>query len=299
MLDISVVILTYNEELHIRRCIENVKNFASHIYLVDSFSTDKTVSIAESLGAKVFQNKWEKNYAKQLNWGLKNLPISTRWVLRLDADEYLTEELKQELLQKLPTVDASISGIVLPREQNCLGAWVHPLKLLRIFEFGKGECEQRWMDEHILLTSGETIEMTNKFLDHNLNSFGWWIDKHNGYSIREAIDLLDIELHLFDKADKLQNIGKDAVAKREKKLKYAKSPLFLRSFLYFVYRYIFKGGFLKGKEVFVWDFFQGLWYRTLVDAKIFEIKKACGNDKTKILAFIKEKYGINAEIVND
>jgi hypothetical protein len=89
------------------------------------------------------------------------------------------------------------------------------------------------------------------------------------------------------------------VAKREKKLKYAKSPLFLRSFLYFVYRYIFKGGFLKGKEVFVWDFFQGLWYRTLVDAKIFEIKKACGNDKAKILAFIKEKYGINAEIVND
>jgi glycosyltransferase involved in cell wall biosynthesis len=293
MLDLSVIVLTYNEELHIRRCIENVLPIAKDIFLVDSFSADKTVEIAESLGAKVYQNKWENNHAKQLNWGLTHLPIQTRWALRLDADEYLTNELIEEIREKLPTINEDITGIILRREQYCFGKWVHPLKLLRIFEYGKGTCEQRWMDEHIQLSSGKTIEFEHKFLDYNLNTFAWWIQKHNGYSIREAIDLLDVELNLLEKDNAEINIGKEAVEKRRKKLKYARSPLFLRSFLYFIYRYIFKLGFTKGKAGFIWHFFQGWWYRTLVDAKIYEIKRACGNNKEKIIEYIKENYGID------
>jgi glycosyltransferase involved in cell wall biosynthesis len=293
MIDLSVVILTFNEEIHIRRCIENVLPIAKEIFLVDSFSCDKTVEIAKTLGTKVYQNKWENNYAKQLNWGLKHLPIQTRWVLRLDADEYLTNELIEEIKEKLPIINNDITGIILQREQYCFGKWVHPLKLLRIFEYGKGTCEQRWMDEHIQLSSGGTIEFRHKFLDHNLNTFGWWIQKHNGYSIREAIDLLDVELNLLENNNSEINIGKEAIEKRKKKLKYARSPLFLRSFLYFIYRYIFKLGFTKGKAGFIWHFFQGWWYRTLVDAKIYEIKQACGNDKEKIITYIKINYGID------
>ena len=90
MLDISVIILTYNEEIHIRRCLENVKSFASEIFLVDSYSSDKTVEIAKKMGVSFFQKKWENNHAKQFHWGLNNLPIKTKWVLRLDPDEYLT-----------------------------------------------------------------------------------------------------------------------------------------------------------------------------------------------------------------
>lgn len=295
MLDLSVIILTYNEELHIQRCIENVKPVAKDIFLVDSYSTDGTVAIAESLGATVFQNKWENNYAKQLNWGLQNLPVETKWVLRLDADEYLTEDLIKEMNQKLPNLDNDISGIVLNRRQDCFGKWMHPLKLLRIFQYGKGLCEQRWMDEHIQLSEGRMIEFEHKFLDHNLNTFGWWIQKHNGYSIREAIDLLDVELNLTEKDNSEVNIGKEAVEKRNKKLKYAQSPLFLRSFLYFIYRYIFKLGFTQGKVGFIWHFFQGWWYRTLVDVKIFEIKQACGNDKNKIIDYVKANYGIDCK----
>jgi glycosyltransferase involved in cell wall biosynthesis len=297
MLDLSVLILTANEELHIRRCIENILPIAKEIFLVDSFSTDKTVEIAESLGAKVYLNKWENNYAKQLNWGLANLPVQTRWVLRLDADEYLTDELIEEIKEKLPYIAEDVTGIIMNREQYCFGQWMHPLKLLRIFEYGKGMCEQRWMDEHIQLSEGKTIEFEHKFLDHNLNTFGWWTQKHNGYSIREAIDLLDVELNLLEKDNSEINIGKEAVEKRKKKLKYARSPLFLRSFLYFVYRYIFKLGFLQGKAGFIWHFFQGWWYRTLVDAKIFEIKLSCGNDKEKILDYIKMNYGIDCRKV--
>jgi glycosyltransferase involved in cell wall biosynthesis len=292
-MNLSVIILTANEEIHIRRCIENVLPLTKEIFLVDSFSTDKTVEIAESLGAKVYQNKWENNHAKQFNWGLTHLPIQTQWVLRLDADEYLTDELIAEVKEKLPQMNPDVSGIILKREQYCFGKWVHPLQLLRIFEYGKGACEQRWMDEHILLSSGKTVEFEHEFLDHNLNTFGWWIQKHNGYSIREAIDLLDLEYNLSG-IDTIEiNIGKDAGEKRKKKLRYARSPLFLRSFLYFIYRYIFKLGFTKGKAGFIWHFFQGWWYRTLVDVKIYEIKRACGNNKDKIIEYIITNYGID------
>lgn len=295
MLDVSVVILTYNEERHLERCIQNAKLISEHIFLVDSFSTDNTVKLAESMGAKVFQNAWLNNYAQQFNWGLDNLPITTRWVLRLDADEYLSDELINEIKIRLPTLDSEISGITLNRKQYCFGSWVHPLELLRIFEYGKGRCEERWMDEHIVLSSGNTMHFDYLFLDHNLNTFGWWIAKHNGYSIREAIDLLDVEFNITGQQKVISGIGNEASDKRRKKLKYAQSPLFWRSFAYFIYRYIFKFGFLKGKGQFIWDFFQGWWYRTLVDVKIYEIKNACGNDPEKIKAFILKNYNIKID----
>jgi glycosyltransferase involved in cell wall biosynthesis len=293
MNELTAIILTYNEELHIQRCIENILPVAKEIFVVDSFSTDRTIEIAQSLGAKVYQNKWESNHAKQLNWGLEHLPVQTRWILRLDADEYLTNELVEEIEKKLPEIKEDISGIILRREQYCFGKWVHPLKLIRIFEYGKGFCEQRWMDEHIQLSEGKTIEFEHKFLDHNLNNFSWWIQKHNGYSIREVIDLLDVELNLSEKDHSEINIGKEAIEKRKKKLKYVHLPLFFRSFLYFLYRYILKAGFTKGKAGFIWHFFQGWWYRTLVDVKIYELKQSCGNDKEKIIEYIKIKYGID------
>lgn len=295
MLDLSVVILTFNEEKHIERCILNAKKISNHIFLIDSFSTDKTISIAESLGAKVFQNSWNNNYAQQFNWGLDNLPIESRWILRLDADEYLGDELVLELQNRLPEIGSDISGIILNRKQNCFGTWVHPIELLRIFENGVGKCEERWMDEHIVLSHGKVEKLDHYFYDHNLNNFGWWIAKHNGYSIREAIDLLDVELNLTGQQRIISGIGKEASEKRIKKLKYAKAPLFWRSFVYFFYRYIMKFGFVKGKGQFIWDFFQGWWYRTLVDVKIYEIKSACGNDTKKIKDFVEKHYKIRID----
>lgn len=96
---IAVIILTFNEEKHIERCIENVRQIASEIYVVDSFSTDRTVELAQSSGAVVYKNKWE-NYSRQFTWALENLPIKSEWILRLDADEYLTSELIKKSLRR-------------------------------------------------------------------------------------------------------------------------------------------------------------------------------------------------------
>lgn len=298
MLDLSVIILTYNEELHIRRCLENVLPFAKKVFVVDCFSTDKTKEIALRLGAEVVEHAWPGNQAEQFNWALDNLPISTEWVLRLDADEYLLPELVEELREKLPTLPEDVTGIIFNRRHIFMGQWmrrgIYPVKLLRVFRHGKGMCEQRLMDEHIQLTEGRAVEFEHDFCDHNLNNLSWFCHKHVNYAIREAVDLLDIELDLTGAAesDNGKGISPQALAKRMKKHQYAKQPLFWRSFAYFCYRYFLKGACLDGKVGFIWTFLQGWWYRTLVDAKVFEIKRQCGNDKEKIKALLRREYGI-------
>ena len=298
MLDLSVIILTYNEELHIRRCLENVLPIAKKVFVVDCFSTDKTKEIALRLGAEVVEHAWPGNQAEQFNWALNNLPISTEWVLRLDADEYLLPELVEELREKLPTLPEDVTGIIFNRRHIFMGQWmrrgIYPVKLLRAFRYGKGMCEQRLMDEHIQLTEGRAVEFAHDFCDHNLNNLSWFCHKHVNYAIREAVDLLDIELDLTGAAesDNGKEISPQALAKRMKKHKYARQPLFWRSFAYFCYRYFLKGACLDGKVGFIWTFLQGWWYRTLVDAKVFEIKRQCGNDKEKIKALLRREYGI-------
>ena len=299
MLDISVIILTFNEQLHIKRCLDRISPVVKDVFIIDCFSTDKTLEIAgEYNNVRILQNKWV-NYATQFNWGLEHADIKTKWVLRLDADEYLTPELVEELEHKLPALSADVTGVVFPLRRVFLGRTIRRgmpvIKLMRLFQYGKASSEVRMMDEHIQLTEGHSVDFENEFADDNLNNLSWWTQKHVGYAIREAVDLLDMEYDLTGsaKSDEGKQLNEQALAKRMRKHKYARQPLFWRSFAYFCYRYFFRLGFLEGKEGFLWHFLQGWWYRTLVDAKVLEIKRACGDDKEKIRAHLKEHYNIS------
>lgn len=299
MLDLTVIILTKDEELHIARCLDNVSPFAKEIFIIDSFSTDRTLEIAEKYpNVKILQHKWENNYAKQFNWALDNAPVSGQWVLRLDADEYLLPELIEEIKQKLPTLSENVSGISFNRRHIFLDKWmkhgIYPVTLLRMFRYGNGRCEQRLMDEHILLSEGSSVTFDNDFCDHNLNDLSWFCHKHINYAVREAADLLDIELNLtgYDEIKAGQITGQ-AKKKREKKESYSRKPLFWRSFAYFIYRYFVKGGFRDGKEGFIFTFLQGWWYRTLVDAKVFELKRKFGTDVSQIRKHLAEHYNVH------
>lgn len=301
-LDISVIILTYNEELHIRRCLDNLSPFAKRIFIIDSYSTDATLSIASSYPkVTVLQNKWENNHAKQFNWALKNAPISTQWIFRLDADEYLTPELIEELCLKLPSLPDDVTGIVFKRRHYFMDKWmkrgIYPVKLLRCFRCGTGKCEQKLMDEHIELTTGRWVEFDSDFIDHNLHNLSSFCQKHINYASREAAELLDIEYGLTKRNEDEchRNMSRQALKKRKTKYKYVKQPLFWRSFAYFCYRYFLKGAFLDGRVGFIWTFVQGWWYRMLVDAKIYEIKKKCGNDRAKMIACLKDEYHVTFE----
>ncbi len=297
MLDITTIILTYNEELHIRRCLENVCAFSKKVYVIDSPSTDKTVEICKEFpNVEVVAHKYPGNQAAQFNWALDNIKIDTEWILRLDADEYLLPELVAELQKRVPSLDKNITGITFKRRHIFLERWMkrgtYPVMILRMFRKGKAICEQRLMDEHIELLEGENITFEHDFVDHNLNNISWWAQKHVNYAVREAAELLDVEYDITGADSGTRNLSPATLKKRSLKLKYARQPLFWRSFAYFCYRYFLKFGFLEGKEGFLWHFLQGWWYRTLVDAKIYEIKKFCGNDKQKIKIHLRDVYKI-------
>lgn len=256
---ISVIILTHDEELNIGRCLDNVSDWADEIFIIDSFSTDKTSEIAKKYQAKIFQHSF-KNQAEQFNWALSNLLIQNEWILRLDADEYLTEELKKEISEILPKVPKTVSGFFIKRRVYFMGRWIkhggyYPIWLLRLFRKGRGRCEEKEMDEHILVTEGLAAKLENDFIDDNRKGLDFWIAKHNGFATREVID-----------------IRRGRKQKAQKRL-YLMFPKFLRAFVYFFYRYFLRFGFLDGKEGLIFHFLQGCWYRFLVDAKIYELKR--------------------------
>ena len=309
MLDITTIILTYNEELHIKRCLDIISPVAKNIFVIDCFSKDRTVEIAQSYAnVHVLQHEWPvTKYAGQFNWALENAPITTKWVMRLDADEYPMPDLVEEMQQKIPLLGDDITGIVLKRRHIFMGKWmkggIYPVKLLRIFRYRKAICEQRLMDEHIQLLEGKSVEFEHDFCDENIHDVSWFCHKHVDYAAREAVDMLDIELNLagFAATDNNKMISAQAEGKRKKKHAYAKKPLFWRSFAYFIYRYFLRGGFLDGKEGFLFAFIQGWWYRTLVDAKILEVRKwlkannlnaETPEGRQALKNYIKDRWGI-------
>ncbi|MDD6038744.1 MAG: glycosyltransferase family 2 protein [bacterium] len=276
MLDLTVIILTKNEEHNLEKCMRSLEKIAKRIVVVDSFSTDGPVALAKRLGADVYQNPWV-DYATQLNWGLEHTDINTKWTMRMDADEELLPELVEEILTVLPNLDESVKGIELRRRVYFMGRWirhggVYPTIMLRIFRTGFCKCEQTIMDEHMILTEGTTICLKNDFIDYNTKSLEWWIGKHNWYSDREVMDYLDKQRQLESgEVVKPKLFGSQAERRRWLKyMVYYKTPLMRRAHWYFIYRYIFRGGFLDGPQGLAFHFLQGYWYRFLVDAKIFE-----------------------------
>jgi glycosyltransferase involved in cell wall biosynthesis len=300
MSSIAVVILTFNEVKHLARCLASVKGLTEKIYIIDSFSSDRTIEIAGSFGAVCLEHKWENNQARQFNWALENLPEKHEWILRLDADEYLLPELVDEIKQKIPNVEKEVTGVILKRRVLFMNRWIkhggyYPIYLLRLWRFSAGKFENRWMDEHVKLEYGKVITFENDFVDENLNSLTWWTEKHNNYATREAVDLLNIRYKFFKQPGSEGELGgKQDTRKRWIKEKvYANIPLFVRPFLYFTYRYFIRFGFLDGVPGIIWHYLQGFWYRFLVDAKVYDIKSRATKSGRSISQVIKEDYKIN------
>ena len=302
---LSVVILTYNENLHIERCITSLLGVASNIYVIDSFSSDETVSICQRLGAEVYQRKWV-NYADQFQWALDNCPISTHWVMRMDADEYVDSDLIEEIKDSLTNVKPEINGIYIRRKYFFLGKWikygaVYPLNLLRIWRTGKGRIESRWMDEHIVLDGGaNTIFFKGHIVDDNINNTRWYVDKHNKYADREMIDILSKKYSLFSGDQSISEDKSNSQARIKRFVKeeiYNKLPVFFRPTLYFLYRYFLRLGFIDGTKGFAFHFMQGYWYRALVDLRVYEAEillKNCENNQERI-AVLKHLTGLDLE----
>lgn len=295
---LTVLILAHDEALHIERAIESVAGTADRVVVIDSGSSDGSPDLARALGAELFHNPWV-NYATQFNWALDRLPEGTNWILRLDADEIVTPALAAEIREKLPELTADIQGVYISRRMTFLGRPIRhgglfPVRVLRLFRYGKGRCENRWMDEHIRV-EGETVDFRGEIVDDNLNSLTWWTEKHNAYASREVVDLLNLE-HGFIPHETVADLkgGKQAGVKRWVKEKvYARLPGGFRAFAYFFYRYVIRLGFLDGKEGTAFHVLQGFWYRYLVDMKLHEVKTYMRREDVDVVTAIRNVLGID------
>lgn len=296
-MSLTIIILTLNEELHIQRAIESAEGVATKTIIVDSGSSDSTVELAHSVGAEVFTHPFETQ-AKQFNWALEHLPIDTDWIFRLDADEIISPELAYSLKNDLPNFDLNIAGCEVLRRMTFLGRTIRygglfPVPIVRLLRYTRGHSEDRWMDEHIVV-DGEIVTLDGELLDDNKNNLTWWTEKHNKYASREVIEILDTEFNLFNRNPIGLSQGANSSKKRWiKDAIYARFPGGMRALGYFVYRYIFRLGFLDGKEGAAFHVLQGFWYRYLVDMKLLEVRKHMQLKNTCAKTAIYQVLGID------
>lgn len=272
---VDLIILTYNEEANVAQALDSVADWANEIFILDSLSTDRTLDIARQYGCHIVQNTFE-NYAKQRNYALDHLPIRSEWVLFLDADEWLPDALKQEI-STLLAASPEANGFYLNRRLIWMGRWIrrgyYPSWILRLFRYGKGRCEDRAVNEH-LIVEGETGQLRNDFMHEDRKGVTDWIAKHNDYATREAQELLNARPEPAYREINARLFGTQAQRTRWLRHKiWNRLPLLIRPFFYFFYRYVLAGGFLDGREAFVYHFLHALWYPMLIDLKYLELKQ--------------------------
>lgn len=297
-LPITAIVMTLNEKLNLEECLVSIHHYINDIIIVDCYSNDNTIEIAQKYTSKIYQNKWI-NYSQQYLWAIANTDIKNEWILRIDADERWTKEGFDEL-KKIIDND-SADGVYVKMKIFFMGRWIkhggfYPNYFLRVYKKSLGKMEDRWMDEHIKV-NGKTIISSIDVIESNYDrqkNISFWTDKHNKYSTREAIEFL-ISKHNLKQMDTVANLwGNKTERKRWLKEKfYFKLPLFIRPLLYYLHRYIIKLGFLDGKEGFIFHYLHAFWYRFLVDAKIYQIEQLAKKENKTIPAVIKEHYGID------
>ena len=269
---LTVIILTFNEERNLQQALDSVAGWSAQTLILDSYSTDRTLEIAKQYHCQVFQNRFE-NYAKQRNHALMELPIAGQWILFLDADEWLPEDLKTEITV-LTAANPRENGFYVPRRMMWMGRWIrrgyYPTWILRLFRHGTARCEDRAINEHLII-DGEHGYLKNDLMHEDQKGITEWIAKHNSYASYEAAELVNNRAAQNYQEIDVRLFGTQAQRKRWIRYRlWNRLPPLLRPFLYFAYRYIFRAGFLDGKEGFIFHFLQALWFPLLVDIKYLE-----------------------------
>lgn len=293
-MNLAIIILTKNEEIHIERCLSNLKPYGGQITVVDSYSTDDTACIAKRFGVNFIQNEFI-NHAQQFNFALTQISKEVDWILRIDADEILSPELG-ESIRSAVSKNSKYDAFSLKRRMTFGGkkiryGGVFPVEVVRLFKNGYGLCEHRWMDEHIVIR-GSVGVLDGELIDDSLKSLTFWISKHNWYSSREAFEILRSNKKKYCNNFKL---ARSSYIKRVVKERvYSKLPVIPKVSFYFFYRYIIRLGFLDGIEGFAFHFLQGFWYRFLVELKVREVEKYMQENNTNLSDSVERVLGIKS-----
>ena len=277
-LKLLAIILTFNSETSITKVIESCRQIADRILVVDSFSSDQTVNLATSLGCEVVQHKFE-NYSSQRNWAQVYAKLEPEnWVFHIDSDEIISPELAQSICMAIADAPEEIDGYLIRRLSYFLK---HPIKFghinpswhLRLFKASKGFCEERLYDQHFVVR-GKTKHLQGLLLDLQLTTIENWTASHNRWSSAEAL-----EVFLQAQTEKIQDQTLPASLQGDLRMQkrwlknnlYYRSPPLLRAFLFFIYSYFFRLGFLDGQAGLIYHILQAFWFRFLTDSKIIEM----------------------------
>ena len=238
--NLCVCVLTYNESIHLARCIKNIHSLTKNILVVDSYSTDDTKKIALGSNVEFVENEFI-NYGQQRKFAIDHASkLGYSWMLFVDADEFLTPELKVEISGL--TDNGNTDGYIIKRRFIWRGVWIkrggyYPTKILRLFRI-KAARVTRPINEHVVV-KGRVRQLKYDLVDENLNDIDFWVKKHNTYSTMESLDW---------------HFAKFAELK--KSIRYFRMmPLMFQPFLYFIYRVLIRGGYRDG--------INAIWYHYL------------------------------------
>jgi glycosyltransferase involved in cell wall biosynthesis len=278
---LAVVVLTYNEELNLSACLASLHGLPHTLMVVDSGSTDGTLSIAAAHGARTLAHPFA-SHATQWRWALEHLEPNVEWVLGLDADQCLSTELRAELLRLFAGDDERLcrcTGFYLNRRQIFRGTWIrhggyYPKYLLKLFRVTSVRIDERDLMDHHFYVEGAVDKLHGDLIEdnHKERDIGFWISKHVGYA----------ELHAREELARRPSSNAWLVRPAffgtpDERIVWLKRfwyhmPLYVRPVLYFAYRYVLRRGFLDGKQGFIFHFLQSFWYRLLVDIRLDDLR---------------------------
>ncbi len=273
---VTVVVLTFNEQRNLPACLASVAGWVADVVVVDSGSTDQTVAIATASGARVVSHPFE-THARQWGWALETVPLSTEWILALDADQSVTPELRAAVTRAI-SGETAVDGYFLNRRQVFRGRWIrhggsYPKYLLKLFSRSAVRIDPGDLVDHHFQVAGPTARLTGDLIEDNRNEAAIfdWIAKHNRYARLQATEELARLAHGRGGGAWRGNPDERT---RKRKAIWAHLPGYVRPLGYFLYRYVLRLGFLDGKQGFVFHFLQAWWYRLLVDINLDELRKA-------------------------
>ena len=242
---VSVLVLTYNEEDNLPRCLDSVA-WADDVLVVDSFSTDRTVEIARARGARVLQRAFD-TFAGQRNFGIDQGELRHDWVLHLDADEVVPDALRDELLDVVRTGGKPAYRVA--SRMMFQGKWLRHAGMYPAYQvrFGRRDCLRFKQVGH-----GQREDLPPEevgTLEHDLEHYSFskglheWFAKHNRYSSDEAAEALGQRAGAIDWAA----LAAPDRTRRRRALKALAARMPMRPSLRFVYMYVLRRGFLDGR----------------------------------------------------
>lgn len=276
MTSLAVVVLTHDEKENLPKLLASIEGLDAQLHVMDSGSTDGTLEIAKDAGAITSHHPFD-NYGSQRNRAQEQVPDGVEWVLHLDADERLTPELRDEIKWMMEGPPTNVAGYMLKQRTMFMGRWIkhgghYPSWHLRLFRRDKGRCEDRLYDQHFVV-DGKVARLSHDYIDIVASDLRTWHARHLRWAELEADEILSPDRSGRRVRPRLRGSPIERKRWLREKVLY-RPPLFLRAFLHFFYRYVFRLGFLDGKEGLVFHFLQGFWYRFVVDATIYQRRKS-------------------------